>query len=102
MIKEVDYNHPDYPDKRLQRALEEIKLATAIEVESGGALVIYLPNEHKYPPQIWKIHLKDTEEIFPEISPLYPLNVFSISARIYNSERQLTHTIAQGKLRRRY
>jgi len=69
MIKEVDYNHPDHPDKKLQRALEEIKLATAIEVDGGGALVIYLPNDHQFPPQRWQNHLEETKKVFQEIFP---------------------------------
>ncbi len=77
MINEVDHNHPDHPDKRLQRALEEIKLATAIEIDSEGALVIYMPNTECFPPQKWKKHLEGTKKIFKEIFPDIPIIISS-------------------------
>ncbi len=69
MTNEVDYNHPDHPDQKLKRMLKEIQSATSIEVDTTGALIIYMANESKYPPGKWAAHMGSVKDAFKEIFP---------------------------------
>ena len=69
MISEVDHNHPDHPDKKLQKAIENIKLSHSLVINGEGALVIYVPNTNQYPPQRWHKYVESVRETFEAIFP---------------------------------